>query len=366
MQKEVISSRQAILILTMFIFASNILIGSRSKVGQDTWIALVLSLIFTMPTVLLYGRILKLFPEMTLSAILISTFGKILGRIILALMTWYAISLGSLVMSNFYFFVGVTTLQSTPHLYVAGIMLIACLYMAKSGIEVFGKWSHIAFPIAVITMLITVILSFNRYEFGRIQPIGNHPIGELTNLAFSQFTFPFAETVLFLFFGHALRKEYSSYRIYVISSLLGFLILWIIVVRNILVLGPEMMSAVYFPSFTAARIISVGSFLTRIEGTISMNFILSGVVKITLCLIAASIGTAGLLGVENYKTLVVPVGMLIFALCMINYPSILDMMAFIEVYQYYAIPFQLVIPIAIWVTAEISAKRKSGKMKKSA
>lgn len=295
---------------------------------------MLLSLVFTLPAMFVYARVLALNPEMNLAQISEKVLGRVSGKIVTALMTLYALQLGSIVVSNFYFYVGATILQETPHFFVAGLLVLVCIYMAKSGIEILGKWSHVAFFAVMVALSLTLVLSFNQYEIERLKPVGEHRFRDLIDLAFARFSFPFAELVLFLFLGSSIRKEHSPYKIYCSSCLIGITALLILVLRNLMVLGPEMVSAVYFPSYIAARVINVSTFLTRVEGTISMNYIVSGVVKISLCLFASAIGLASLLGVSDYKKIVVPAGMIIFALSITNYPVI------------------------IWIASEVRAKKE--------
>ena len=148
---------------------------------------------------------------------------------------------------------------------------------------------------------------------------------------------------------------------YGIAILTGSLILLVIILRNILILGAPMVSASYFPSYTTARILHISDFLTRVEGTITMNFLLSGIVKITLCLIVAAKGIAKLFAIKDYKIMMMPASMLVTALCAIVYNSAMEMFGFIKYYQIYAIPFQILIPVLVWVTAEIRQKMQAKK-----
>jgi spore germination protein KB len=102
----------------------------------------------------------------------------------------------------------------------------------------------------------------------------------------------------------------------------------------------------------------VGDFLARLEGSIAMNFILAGIVKLSVCLIVASKGTATLFGIENYKEVILPVSLFIAALCSTLYHNVMQMFDFVRFYRYYAIPFQILIPIIIWIAAEIKMRKK--------
>jgi spore germination protein KB len=53
-----------------------------------------------------------------------------------------------------------------------------------------------------------------------------------------------------------------------------------------------------------------------------------------------------------------PVALLFLALSAIIYKNTMEMFDFISVYQFYAIPFQIIIPLAVWIAAEIKARAK--------
>ena len=73
----------------------------------------------------------------------------------------------------------------------------------------------------------------------------------------------------------------------------------------------------------AVRLIDVGSFFTRMEGSIATNFILAGIIKLLICLLAATKGTAALFHVEDERKLVLPVSLLVVALAAIVYNNVM-------------------------------------------
>lgn len=109
------------------------------------------------------------------------------------------------------------------------------------------------------------------------------------------------------------------------------------------------------------RITEIGNFVARFEGLISSNFILAGIVKISLCLLAAARGVKALFCLDDHKAFVLPCGILAMALCSILYKNLMDMFAFINYYFYYAFPFQVLIPFIIFIAGEIHCKRQKGK-----
>ncbi len=117
-----------------------------------------------------------------------------------------------------------------------------------------------------------------------------HDFKTIAKGSYQLLTFPFAETVLFLGIATHVKKKVSLYKVYLCAVAIGGVILLVVLLRNILLLGSAMVGTVYFPSYVAVRVVSISDFFARVEGSIAMNFILAGVVKLTVCLVAAAKG----------------------------------------------------------------------------
>lgn len=358
MGKEQVTNRQALCVITLFIFGSTVILGGSSEAEQDSWISLLLAALIILPFTIVYARIIRLYPGKDLFEILEILFGKIFGKVLIILMSWYALHLGALVLRNFSEFIQITSMPETPQLPLMIAMMVVTAYVAKSGIEALGRWSLAVIPVVIFVILITTVLAIPKMEFDNILPVMEHGLGTIASGAYGIFTFPFAETVLFLGVASAIKTSDSPYKIYTRSIGVATVALLFVVVRNLEVLGPVTMKSRYFPSFSAARVIEVGDFLSRIEGVISMNFLLTGVVKISLCLLAAAKGTAKLFGFNDYRSMVMPVAILMVALSATVYTNVMEMFSFLKYYQFYAIPFQIIIPLAVWITAEFKVKKQ--------
>lgn len=350
--------RQASCIIVLFIFGSSVIMGVSSEAAQDSWISLLLAPVLAMPAILVYARIMKLFPEKDFFEIAEILLGKFKGKIVIILMTWYAIHLCALVLRNFSEFIQIVTMPETPQLPIMIAMILVVVYMAKSGIETMGKWSVFMLPIVILVVILTILLSINKMDVTNIMPVFEHDFGTILSGSYKLHTFPYAETVLFLCIACSISKKNSPYKLYAYPILIGTVTLLCVILRNNFILGPAMVGAQYFPSYTAVRIIDVGEFFSRVEGSIAMNFILAGIVKITVCLMAASKGIARLFGLQNYREVVLPVSLLAVALCAIVYKNVMEMFDFLDIYQYYAIPFQIIIPMMIWIVGEVKLRRE--------
>jgi spore germination protein KB len=360
-QKDNITFSQSVFMLVLFIFGSSVVVGVSGTAQQDSWLSLLFACAMALPLLLVYARIMRLFPETDLFDVFEILFGKIFSKIFIALITWYAIHLSSLVMRNFTEFLQIVAMPETPQLPMMIALILVTAYLARSGVNILGKWSVIMFPIILLTVLLTIIMAFMSLHYENLQPILENGLSKVVTGAFQTVTFPFAETVLFLCIAGAVKRQVSPYKTYIFALLTGGGILLVVILRNTLVLGPAMIDASYFPSYTVARILHIGDFLSRIEITITMNFLLAGITKITLCILAAAKGIAKLFAIEDYKRMLMPASMLSVALCAIIYKSTMEMFGFIQYYQVYALPFEVIIPLVVWITAEIRAKKHTGK-----
>jgi len=344
--------------MILFQIGSSVLLGANPEIEQDSWIALLFSMAGVIPIVLIYARIAELYPDKCIYGICIDIFGKIIGRVMIALFTFYAFHLTAIVLRNFVEFLQITNLTETPHFPIMIAMLLVCIYLLKSGIQTIGKWGMAMAPVVLLFIFFTIITSLNHLNFENILPILDHSPKEFLSVSYSLYTFPFAETVLFLGAFPLLNKGENPYKVYLYAILIGGISLLFIILRNILILGPQFGKAQYFASYNAARIIELGEFFTRIEATISIIYILAGITKITVCLLSATKGIAKMFSAD-YNKLIIPCGLIVLSLCPLTYENVIDMFAALHYYPYYVLPFQTILPIIIWIGAEIKTPRKA-------
>ncbi|ERJ13290.1 GerAB/ArcD/ProY family transporter [Haloplasma contractile] len=360
MQKELITSKQGISIMILFLFGSTVVVGSGGDAKQDAWIAIILGFFFSLPFIWLYGKILETFPGKDLFEVIIEVFGLSFGKLIILLFSWYAIHLGALVVRNFTEFIHIVSLTSTPQYVIAAFMGLISIYMVKSGVEVMGRWASFMLPFILIIIYINIGLLIKDMNWLNLKPVLYDGFKPLIKPSFSVFSFPFAETVLFTAVLSSLKlKQNTSYgKVFFISALIGGVTILLATLRNLLILGSHTTEVLFFPSFTANKIINIGDILERVEISISMVFLLSGLIKLSICLLVASKGVSKLFNFKEIKDIVTPVALLLLTLSCIIYESANEMVEWITVYPYYAIPFQIILPIFIYVSMLYKLKLK--------
>jgi spore germination protein KB len=354
MEREIITKKQCIAIMVAFLLGSSLVLGAGGDARRDAWIAVLAAMVISLPVFFVYARLVSLFPGKGLYEILPVVFGSTIGKIMVLPYIWYAFHLGALVIRNFSEFIMIVSLPDTPQYAVAILMTVLSIWAVKAGIEVIGRWSAMVLPVIIIAILLLSLLLIPSMELKNIKPVLSEGIEPVVMAAFSTFSFPFAEMVLFTVIFGNLKNNSSAYKIYYWSLFIGGMIILWVTVRNLLVLGAANVFIMYFPSYVSVRLINIGNFLQRIEVLVVLVFMLSGFVKVCICLLAAGRGIAKVLNFNNYRRIVAPVGLLMMIFSLIVYSNTKEMFEWAnKIYSFYAIPFEVILPLTIWIAAEI-------------
>lgn len=359
MSKEIISGKQGISMMTLFFMGSTLIVGTSGVAERDTWLAILLAASMSLPVMFVYSRILSFYPGKDLFDILEIIFGKIISKFIQFLYFWFPFFLGALVIRNITDFISIAGLPGTPESIPKLLMVILCILVIKDGIEVLGRIVTFILPIVFIIILLETILSFPMYELSNIRPVMYNGFKPILLGAFETFTFPFTETVIFTMVLSSLKSQVSSYKVYYMSLLFGGLTIIIISVRNLLILGNEFVTSLYFPSYSALSVIKYGTFIERIEIAATVAFVFTSFAKISVCMYAATKGFAKFLHLGNYRTMAAPVGLSMALLAGILFENTSEFQEWgRNISPYYSLLFTVILPVFILIAAEIKVRFK--------
>lgn len=362
MSKEIIPAGQSISIAVLFIIGTSLFMGTSGTSGNSNWIALIFAMLLALPLMLIYARLHVLFPGKDLFDMLTAVFGRIFGRVLSCLYIGYALHLGALVLRNFGEFSRTVALTSTPMIAPMLVIGLLCIWVVAAGMEVLGRSAKFLLLFTFIVIVIIQLLSVPKFEYHHLKPLLESGWGPVLSDTAGSFTFPFAEIVIFLGAFNALPAKGSAGRVLVSAVLIAGTVIIFVTLRNLLVLGPEILSSLYFPSYVAVSRINIGDFLTRIEGSSAIIFVASLFIKVSLCLYVACNGLARVFKLKSYRSVVLQTGLIMVYLSDFIYKDIMEMQYFAyHIYKVYALPFQLFIPVMLWITAEIIVRGQSRK-----
>lgn len=358
--KEVkITSYQLALLMIAFIIGSSTIIDS-AHAGRDAWLAYIIAWMGGFFLVFSYAWISLMNPGKTLVEILKDTFGKILGSILALGYIWYFIHLAALVTRDFSFFLVTTSYERTPEIFMIICFIFLSVYTLKKGLQVFSRSAEVFVPMLITFILILCLVIIGRYDVGVFLPFLEEGFKPVLNLILPILTFPFGETVVFLMLFSALDKKKNIRKISVSAVGIGGMILLLTILRDLMALGPDILQRIFFPPSLSSELIPV----MNLDPLIGLNLLIAGGTKITVCFYGGVVGITQIFNLNSYKPFVIPVAALIIAIAMMLYNNIFEMFRWAnDVYPYYAIPFQILIPFAILGISLYKKYKKINKQK---
>ncbi len=362
MNKEIIPVGHMISVTVLFTVGTSIFMGLPGQSGNSKWIALLFAMVLVVPLILIYARIHVLFPGKDLFDMLIAVYGRVLGRMISCLYIWYAFHLGALALRVFGEFSRSVALTETPMLVPMLCLGLLCIWVVKAGIEVLGRSAKLLLLFTIAVNLIIFTLSISKLEYHHLLPLFDKGLQSVLSDTMGTFSVTFAEIIIILGAFSTISNKAAGKKILFGGVLISGMIILSATLRNLLMLGPEVVSSLNFPSYVSASRINVGDFLSRIEASTAVVFVITTFIKASLCLYVASSGLAKVFKLKSYRSVVLQMGLLMIYFADFVYKDIMEMQYFsYHIYKIYAFPFQVIIPLVLWICAEIMVSRSKHK-----
>lgn len=357
MEKEIISNKQGVTLVVMFLMGSSIIITPGSQAGKDVWISILAAILMIIPMLFVYARLVRIFPGKDLFDLQKLLFGKFIGTVTSILFILFALHLGSMILRNFSEFIQTVSFPETPQIITLIFIGAVCISGAKCGIEVLARWSAFVFPILFFVLAFLFAFTIPASQLTNLRPILYNGFAPVFYSSISVLFYPFAEVMLFTMFFNSLKEKKNAFKIYLTGTIIAGFILISIAVRNIAVMGAEGITNFYFPSHAAVSVINIANFFDRFEIIVSINFVLCGFIKATICLYSASKGISKLFNIKDQAAFAAPLGIIMFLTATFAYENLMEMFKWVEVvYKYYSMFFLIIMPVIILTFAEIKSR----------
>jgi len=358
MEKEIISSRQFMIITLLFSIGTAILIipaSVTSEAKQDAWIAAIIGVVISLPILKLFVALGNKTPTLTF----VEANEKILGRFFGKFTAIGFVLICLLSAGELLYFIGIfmktEIMPETPTMAFAFMFSIIIIYAAFLGIEVFARSAEILFAIFLLILFFFVVFIAPSIQIENIQPIMETPKKSLffSIIRFiSLFSFPIV--VLLMIFPSAVNVQKSAQKGFYIGAILGGIVLITIITLSILVLGPANTASRTFPSYALAQRISIGNFLQRIEVIMAAMWIITIFIRTFMYFYASVIGIAQLCKIKNHRPLIFPLGMIILGLSQIVHPNIIHSDIYNrDTWPIFAFILMILLPLVLLLVAKI-------------
>lgn len=356
MNKETISDRQSIILMILYIigFTTILVVGKKAK--QDLWLAIILAFFMAWSIMLVYARIQYLFPRKDLFDIIEICFGKFLGKIICFILICHILLNAAAVLSNISLFITTVALINTPIIAIMILTIIISIWIIMEGIEVICRCAELMLILIVVLLCTSILLLIPKIDIHNLQPILYNGMTPVLKEGFAIFIIPLTSTVILTTIFSSFERKNSPYLVYSIGLFGGTVIIFVISLITLLVLGINSVESLYFPSYSAAKGIKTGNIFQRLEVIAALIFVLGSFMRFTVMLLSACKGLAKTFAYKDYRFIVTPLSLFLLNLGYIIFESTIDYTEVLKVWPYYAAIFQVVLPLATLLAAEIKCR----------
>lgn len=275
-----------------------------SRAGRGAYLSVGLAALFTLPIAWIFGTLTERYPGQSAHSLFSSLLGKRLGNI---LALGYV---GFLLISN----IGILDrggelihlyfLPETPSLVIHLALSSLAGYAAALGLESMSRFNVIVFPALLISVISLGLINARYFNIDHLLPVldkgwsgilgGATPlVGHLSQIAFLLVLSPGIQGTQ--------RRRSATWAV-----ILTALVLEIIFIFVLLVLGPELSTYYFFPTFQLARIFSIGNNLRGLDALIMTVWITTVSLKAALWFYAAIVLLGDVFRLQNRKAILAP------------------------------------------------------------
>lgn len=361
MNKIIISNRQLFAFTSLFVCGSATLVIAASAATlarQDAWIAGIVAIIFGLATLWITSYLGGLYPNKTIIEVIQLLMGKWIGGFVIInyiFMCFVATCQIIWYVGNFF---TTTYMPETPTYAITVMFGVALIIAIMYGLEVITRASEIFFIIVCLVFIASMGLVAPNMKVNNLLPVMEKGITPILKGSIALFAFSGAQMVLLnIIYPVNIKDMKSARRALFKGFLFGMGIILITILMALLVLGPSITANARFPSFLLAKEINVGIILTRLEALTILSWLLTIFIIALLYFYNGILGIAQLIGINNYKRIVIPYGLLQIVVAEFIYDNVPYQMDWdSNVWPAYIFTFGFVLPIVLLVIAKIRSR----------
>lgn len=352
-EKGKISVRQFMILVLFYTIGTTILVIPSilaSNAKQDVWIAGFIGLGFGLLVIPLYFSIASKYPGKNFAEILELTLGKWIGKVVSVFyLVTFVFLLCVFVLRDIGDFMVTVMMVETPNQAIHISFLVIVIFSVRLGLETFARAGELFLPWVIMLYIVMVATIAPQVDLRYAQPIFEQGIKPILNSSFSFLTFPFLEMIIFLMIIPYVNKPSETRKGLMIGITIGGVSLIIIAMLSILVVGVEETAESIYSSYDLAKQINLGGFFQRVEAMMAFIWFTTVFMKLTILTYVFSLGIAQTFGLDDYKPLTLPIGLLMYVLANNIFPNISFLIEFTETMQIHVFLYGFILPLFIWL-----------------
>ncbi|ANE48095.1 hypothetical protein SY83_19400 [Paenibacillus swuensis] len=315
---RVISARQYMLLICLFIIGSSILYLPSlltRYAGEAGWISGIVGTVGAMFSILLYVAIYRCMNGLSFEQYLNVTLGTWAGGMLNLLYIAFALILATLNINDMGTFITTQIETATPLVTILIVMTVLGTYAVRVGLEALGRSTEIFFPLICLILIFFTVFLLQDSEIDLIKPYMGFGLFGIAKASLMFMTFPYWEMVLFLVIAPHVSNQYRTIRKAMFHAVwIGGSCITVLTLLCIMCNGAMLTSVNTFPTYRLAQSIEAGGFFGRLEIMMAGIWFVTIFYKITICMYVALVMISRLSGTKDWKPLTWPLALVLVPL----------------------------------------------------
>lgn len=282
MLTEKLSLTQLLTLIINFLLGSAIVIGVGLEAKRDAWIVVLIGMVIGLVVMLFYFHLMSLLPGKNLFEIFEYCFKRPIAICLTSFYIMYFAYVSCRVIRDFGELISSAILPLTPTEVVIFTLMLVMGYILYMGIEVLGRTSEIFTPytFAFMGILFIFLYAGGNIQLFNIEPVlATKPSVIAHAVIPSVVVFPYGELIAFTVILSNITDFKYSKKVCLMGVIIASMILATSVFLAIVTLGENTAIRSNFPLLSAARLISIGEFIERIDAIIVFMMMLGILIK---------------------------------------------------------------------------------------
>jgi spore germination protein KB len=359
MEKYKITNHQIFALSTNFTIGSTIIAISASiaeLAKQDAWIAALIAPIFGIIILWLNCFLVDLYPGKNFIEIIQLVFGRWIGFIIILSFIFFCLTTASAVVWYIGNFITINIMPETPSYAINSLFIVVIIIALLYGLETLARSAEVFLFVISGMIILSSTLILPNVKINNLLPILENGITPIFKgvLSLSSFTtLPFI--TMFSTYMSNINKTHKSKTSLILGYLWGMFLIFLSILLCILVLGNTITSKSLFPTYILAKEINFAGFFDRLEGIIASVWIITVFYRAVVYYFAAFIGISGLLGLTDYRKIVIPISLITLIYTNIVYPNVIESIQFDSTtWVPFSITFGFILPASLLIITAIN------------
>lgn len=290
--------------------------GVNKTGGPGGWLLVLLTGIISLIQGLIIVRLGLRFPDQSFVQYSQVIAGRLMGKLLSFLLVLYALEFTAHVSRSFGEVIDTTVMPDTPIIIFIGLMMALAAWAVKCGLEVLARMDEFLIRLQLGLVLVLLALATSEANASRLLPIWESGDQSLLE-GFVSTLFSYSGYMVMLVILPNLTRPGDGIYAQTLGVLIPGGLYVLITIIATAVLGASATTRVVWPTLETVRLISLAGFIERLESLFLAVWLTAAFTTITAGLYVLTLGCSQVLGLQDYRPLVLPMAALAVAVAML-------------------------------------------------